>query len=110
MTIIGAVKTLGQENWATLAKLSKDQPALLPTLGVVTLAAVTGGVTGVVLAKGLLATRGVAAIKAALAAKGVVATKAALAAKGATAAQGGAHAAGLLNIVTSGGAAALNGA
>lgn len=110
MTTIDDLKTAGQENWATFTKLSQEQPVLLPALGVVTLAAVTGGVTGVVLAKGLIATRGAAAIKAALAAKGAAATKAALAVKGATAAQGGAHATGLLNTVVSGGAAAVNGA
>lgn len=110
MTTIDDLKTVGQENWATFTKLSQEQPILLPTLGVVTLAAVAGGVTGVVLAKGLIATRGAAAIKAALAAKGAAATKAALAVKGATAAQGGAQATGLLNTVVGGGAAAVNGA
>ncbi|MFN8495340.1 MAG: helix-hairpin-helix domain-containing protein [Caldilineaceae bacterium] len=100
MESLATLQNFGQEKLEALKNISKD-PQNLRTAGFIVVAATTGAVAGVLVAKGLLAAKGVVAAQATLATKGG-ATAAAP-----SAAQSGAA---LLQQATANGAAALQNA
>lgn len=69
MENLTTLQTFGQEKLAALKNMSSE-PGYWRTIGFVAIAATTGAVTGVIVAKGLLAAKGAVAAQAALAAKG----------------------------------------
>ncbi|MCX6050084.1 MAG: hypothetical protein NT075_33725 [Chloroflexi bacterium] len=64
-----------QKNLAAVEKFAKQNRGVLQTVGVVTLAASTGGVTAILVSKSILMAKGIGTAKAVLAAIGTAAAK-----------------------------------